>query len=374
MSRDTDTPLVIQVANAIEEIIRARGIGQDELIPSERQLVGKLGVSRTTIRSAIALLIDQHKLYRVPGSGTYVRGLNVKAGAENGAGGQDSAPLIALSMIELSNPWFVELAHSLQRALDKEEYDTLFHIADYSVEAEQRFLERLCRYRHVRGLLIVPARETGQSFHIYEQLREAGIPFVFVSHQIEQVNADYVIVDGYASTYEAVSYLVQLGHARIGYICCQTPAPSATGQTRKRGYCQAMQDHHLTPLPTSSFIDVTQSVHSGYRAMGELLAHHPDVTAIVAFNSAMAVGALRKAQEVGLHVPTDLSIIGIDNVESAAAADVPLTSIAPSPEVLANIAVNVLMHRIQSPNDVRYQKIALHPNLVLRASCAPPTR
>lgn len=359
-----------QVASAIEEIIQVQQVGQGEAIPPERLLATQLGVSRTTVRAAIALLVERNQLYRIPGSGTYVGELARCVTRDNHT--PTASRLIALSLLELANPWFVELTRGLQQALRKQDCDCLLNIAHYDLEEEQKFLDRLCRQRLVQGLLVIPLREKYQSLQIYADLRAAGIPFVFVSHHLPGVAADYVVVDSYAGAHAAVSYLIQLGHRHIGYVSCNIPIPGLTMQNREQGYRQALQQHGLAPLPIAQFASLKQDMAAGYRAMDELLALTPRPTAVLAFNDAMALGAFRKAREVGLRIPEDLSIIGIDNTEMAATWEVPLTSVDPSPDVLGRLAVNVLLHRIEHPTEARYQKIALHPNLVVRSSCAPP--
>ncbi len=371
IQRGSDTPLVVQVASAIEDIIATRGVGRDEAIPPERVLATSLAVSRTTIRAAIQLLIDRRKLYRVPGSGTYVR-----PNGEDPIGQARShtdSRIIAFSLLEMSNPWFVELTKGVQAALRKKNLNCLFNITDYDLAEERRFLEQVCRDRLVSGLLITPLQYKNQSTQIYEQLREAKIPFVLVSHRIAEIDADYVVVDGYAASYEAVSYLVRLGHQRIGYVSCSTPASDTTTKSRRQGYFQAMHEHNLAPLPTSQFVNVKHNFAAGFRAMGELLELTPRPTAVLAFNDSMAIGAYRRAHEAGLRIPEDLSIIGIDNTEMAATWEVPLTSVDPSADVVGQHAVNVLLHRIEHPEDDRYQKIAIRANLVVRASCCPPS-
>ena len=368
--RGSDTPLVVQVASAIEDIIDSRGVGRDEAIPPERVLASSLGVSRTTVRAAIRLLIDRHKLYRVPGSGTYVR--PIAEGPTGHAPSHKANRIVAFSILELANPWFVELAKGVQQALRKQNLSCLFNISDYDLAEEYRFLEQVCRERLVSGVLIAPLQYKNQSMEIYAQLREAKIPFVFVSHNIPEVQADYVVADGYAGSYEAISYLARLGHQRIGYVSCNAFAANTTSESRQRGYLQALHDHNLTPMPAAQFVNVKHDFAAGFRAMGELLELTPRPTAVLAFNDSMAIGAYRRAREAGLRVPEDLSIIGIDNTEMAATLEVPLTSVDPSPDMVGHHAVNVLLRRIEHPEDERYQKIAVRSNLVVRSSCAPP--
>ena len=369
--RGSDTPLVVQVASAIEDIIETHGVGRDEAIPPERNLASTLGVSRTTVRAAIRLLIDRQKLYRVPGSGTYVRPND--EGTGNHFSGFPANRIVAFSILELSNPWFVELTKGIQTALRKQNLSCLFNIADFDLNEEHRFLEQICRERLVSGVLIAPLLYKNQSMRVYEQLREAKIPFVFVSHNIDVVEADYVVADGYAGAYEAVSYLIQLGHRHIGYVNCNTfVADTIINTNRRQGYLQALREHGLTPMPIPQFVNVKQDFAAGYRAMGELLELTPRPTAVLAFNDSMAIGAYRRTHEAGLRVPEDMSIIGIDNTEMAATWEVPLTSVDPSPDVVGRHAVNTLLHRIEHPEDDRYQKIAIRSSLVVRSSCGPP--
>lgn len=366
LQRDSHIPLVRQVVQAIEALIVAKPYAADEPIPSERRLSEQLGVSRTTVRNAISEMVEKDRLYRVPGAGTFVAA-NGRAAALSMAG------YVALSLLEIANPWFAELAQSIQQTLRKHRYDCVLNVTNYSAADEAAFLRRLQRERVVRGLIIAPVVEPKCTTYPFESMRRAGIPFVFVSHFLPDVEADYVVVDGQAGAYEAVDYLARLGHRRIGYLHCAPEEMGHVHKSRLGGYIQAMRDHGLDTLPVAGFVSLHNDMASGYRAMEELLQLTPRPTAVLAFNDFMAFGAFRKLYEVGLRVPNDMSVIGIDNTAMAEAWDVPLTSVDPSPNILGAVAVSVLMHRLEQPDDTRFQRIALRPHLVVRDSCSAPS-
>ena len=175
--------------------------------------------------------------------------------------------------MEIVNPWFAELAQSIQQVLNKRTHNLLLNINNYNAEQDEQFLDGLCRDKTVAGLLAAPLIGLNPPVESYQRLRRAGIPFVFVSHDIPGIEADYVVIDSQAGAYEAVSHLIQLGHRQIGFVGCEAPTIGLVQRRRYQGYVQALSEHGLTPLPYASFMSVRQDVEAGYRAMAELLQH-----------------------------------------------------------------------------------------------------
>jgi LacI family transcriptional regulator, galactose operon repressor len=166
----------------------------------------------------------------------------------------------------------------------------------------------------------------------------------------------------------AVTYLIRLGHRRIG---CLT-GPPELGPTRPRleGYRQALMSVGLAV--SERFITrTTPEERGGFRAAVELLSRRPRPTALVAFNDLAARGVIDAAHQMGLRVPEQLSVVGFDDAEFAASLHPALTTVRyPSREIGAQ-AIECLVRLVQN-GTLSPQSLIVPTQLVVRDSCAPP--
>ncbi len=370
---DDDTiamPLVVRLAQAVRADVANGVYASGSLVASERALCRKYQASRTTVRNAIGRLVDEGILYRVPGSGTFV-------GSGRSRQQLDTVPrrTIALALLDLANPWFAELAESIQRAAKRQGWQLRLHLTHNDPDDEREFIQGLCHDRGIHGLLIVPVvGRIGLSREApYRLLRAAAVPFVFVSNHLPDLAADYVIVDSQRGTYEATCYLIGLGHRTITYLGITPQGDDLASRWRHDGYVQAMREHGFEPCAAEVDQAAPSLTEAAAQAVGEHLRGKRRPTAVVAFNDLLAAVACRVVADAGLRVPDDVSVIGFDNTDLAAHGPVPLTSVDPSARRLGELAVDVLLDRLEHPDLTTYQKLVLRPNLIVRQSCVTPT-
>ena len=208
-----------------------------------------------------------------------------------------------------------------------------------------------------------------------EKLRAAGVAVVIASQW--DPAADCVNVDERAGADLAVSHLLELGHGRIAYLSSdlverQTERARLAGYTRALRRAGARHDRNLVVRlrhPASLRSD------DGLRdALRELLALDEPPTAVFASNDLLAVDLLETAEEHGLAVPRDLSIVGFDDILVAGLARISLTTVVQPRDELATIAIDLLVDRIESGGEAVPRRYLLSPELVVRGSTAPPLR
>lgn len=123
----------------------------------------------------------------------------------------------------------------------------------------------------------------------------------------------------------AMQHLLNLGHRQIA--CITSPLVSETGKIRYQVYQQALHEQGIE-LSSSLVIEGDNTLLGGYQAMQQLLQQGISMTAVFACNDDMALGAMRAMHEHGIHVPKQVSIIGIDNEPAAAFAIPSLSSVS----------------------------------------------
>jgi DNA-binding LacI/PurR family transcriptional regulator len=215
-------------------------------------------------------------------------------------------------------------------------------------------------------------------------LAEAGFPAVAavcdpIDCPLPSVNADDA-----EGARAAVTYLIRLGHRRIGWLSGANDL--GTTYSRRDGYLAALSAAGLD-APPSLIAHGSADEPGGFRAAVELLARSPRPTALFAFNDLMARGAIDAAWQRGLAVPEQLSIVGFDDADFAASLNPPLTTVRYSMRAIAARGLEALVQVVQdsfyplrtsqgAASRRTAQTVApsytLPTQLVVRLSCAPP--
>jgi LacI family transcriptional regulator len=191
---------------------------------------------------------------------------------------------------------------------------------------------------------------------------------VVVDRGLEGVTADLVRIDHELGGYLATCHLIELGHQQIACIC--GPAQTSVAQMRLAGFHRAMREAKLT-VPDAWIVESDFTSPGGYEAAVQLLdGQRP--TAIFAGNDMIGIGVLRAAAERNIRVPSDLSLIGFDDIQMSRYVYPALTTVGQSILQLGEMAAEVLLRRIATPALAVEQRI-VGPNIVLRESTAPPT-
>ena len=177
---------------------------------------------------------------------------------------------------------------------------------------------------------------------------------------------DSVIDNAFEGGYMAGRYLLERGHRDIGII------PGAlernTGAGRLAGFMKAMEETQVN-VPPQWIVQGDFEPESGYQAMQKILNQSPRPTAVFCGGDIMAMGALCAADEMGLRVPQDISLIGYDNVRNARFFTPALTTIHQPKDSLGEEAFNTLLDRIVNKR-VESKSIEVHPQLIERRSVA----
>ncbi|MFD8863152.1 substrate-binding domain-containing protein, partial [Streptomyces sp. NPDC059590] len=163
----------------------------------------------------------------------------------------------------------------------------------------------------------------------------------------------------------ATEHLIGLGHRRIAHIA----GPGAVGELRRRGFEAVMRERALAGTATVEQGDLTEE--GGYRATVRLLSARERPTAVFAFNDIAGVGALSAAEELGLQVPRDLSLVGYDNTYLSRLRHLWLTTVDNASHDVGRRAARCLLDRIADPS--RPAEVVLTtPALEVRGTTARP--
>ena len=273
--------------------------------------------------------------------------------------------MLGFVVSDLLNPFVPEIVRGAQDLADDAGYCLLLYNTDGDGLREARALKLLYE-RRVDGLIMTPPETKEGNQSIYE-LHTLGIPIVLVGRNLKTAVVDRVTTATYTGAIEAVMHLATLGHKRIAFIGGYAARGLASG--RRQGYLDGLQKAGLQ-VDESLIVETPLTRESGAEAMARLLQMELPPTGVFAANDISAIGAMQAAAQRGCRIPTDLSLVGFDDVALAAQTLPPLTTIAQPKTLLGQTAVELLLARIEHADEWSPQEIRLPCELIVRGSTA----
>lgn len=271
-----------------------------------------------------------------------------------------SSRTVALIVPDISNPFFPAIARGIEDTARARGYAVLLCNTYEDLAREQAYLA-LLRNRWVDGVVFATV---GSNTRHLRALRRARLPVVLVARDVEGLSIDTVRVDNFRGEYEATRHLLQLGHRRIAHI--GGPPALHVAAERRRGYREALRTAGLERDGTIVEGDFTAD--GGRRAMAALLRIRPPVTAVVAANDLMAIGAMEALRQAGARIPEDVAVVGFDDITFASLVSPALTTVAQPKYRMGQMAMERLLQLLDGA-DVRTRQTVLVPELVIRESC-----
>jgi LacI family transcriptional regulator len=277
-----------------------------------------------------------------------------------------AVPLLALVVPDISNPYWSAVARAVQDFTDSHDYSVIVCSSDGLPEREARFLRSLSGW--VSGLILHPYHLTSE---YVGYLSDDQVPVVilgdFATSEKQPAHWDHVTSSNLEGARLAVQHLIQLGHRRIGYITGAEGTPSSL--RRLAGYQNALEQAGL-PLLDELIVAGDYTQPGGRRAMASLLELTEPPTGVFCANDLSAFGALEAAHLRGYRVPTDISIVGFDDIDEAASTSPPLTTVSQPPRLVGRITAETLIERLTGRTETAHRRIP--GSLVIRQSTAPP--
>ena len=271
---------------------------------------------------------------------------------------------VGIVIPDIANPFFGDLARSLEDHLFEAGYSAIICNSDGDVAKESRYLDVLLS-KKVDGLLLVAASQPTEGL---VDLVERGPPTIVVDRELDDLPLSHVLVENHRGGYLAGRHLLDLGHRDIGVI--EGPGGLGTSARRLEGFQSALAEVGIGLSPGRIVRGDFRSA-SGRSAMeGWLRSEHPP-SAVFAENDLMAVGALSAAHAAGVDVPRDISVVGFDGIAFGADVTPPLTTVGQSTDDMAAAAAELLFERLHDVGAKR-RLVELPVSLAIRGSSGPP--
>ena len=261
-------------------------------------------------------------------------------------------------------PSYVERLRGVEQVLAESEYDFIIYNVE-TVARRDMYFQELPRREGIDGLLVMSLSPTDKTA---VRFAEAGIPIVLVDAFHPKFSR--VVIDDIAGGYQATQHLIQLGHTKIAYISdfmYENPFNFRPVIDRYQGYRRALTDAGL-PFRPEYHRQGELSRREAKKLAHELLTLPDPPTAIFAYSDTQAFGVLRAAEELGIQIPHDLSLIGYDDIEIAEYLQ--LTTIGQQLLESGRKGAALLLEEINNPQS-KPREIVLPTKLIQRHTTAP---
>ncbi|HHT90977.1 MAG: GntR family transcriptional regulator [Bacillota bacterium] len=370
-------PLHQEIENELAERIRSGELVAGRKLPPELKLADEFQVSRTTIRHALISLESKGLVERIHGRGTFVAD---KTGKKRERSGEERS--IYAIVPHLTSSFTGTIIMGAQEELYAKGYHLSVLPTNDDPQKEMDYLRIILESR-AGGVLLQPTKSEYYN-PVVTELIQQGIPLVMMGRYYRFVNCSYVDGHNYQGAYDAIAYLVGLGHEKIGLVT-KKPLIHTSLEDRIQGYRDAMADHGLAILPQTLLMDLADSRNVYWDSASatyeqeivnrlvDYLEAAPEMTAVFALNDRIAGDLIKAAKHCGRVVGRDLSIVGFDNVSLSESLDPPLTTIdAPTFAVGKRAAEILLDHMANEQSEPTKEHLPMH--LVIRDSCGPNPR
>ena len=261
---------------------------------------------------------------------------------------------------DLSDGYFPVVMNAIEMHLLKAHYFYVtashYRRPDLVEEYSRRLMERA-----VDGLLLL---DTPAPIHV-------PVPAVAISSHSQAPGVTNIVLDHDQAARLALTHLRELGHERIAFM---QGAPGITDAKYRWLSIENIAKEmgiEVDPRRCMQLKEASQSPEAGHHIMRDLLEMHRDFTAVFCFNDISAIGAVRALCDAGLRVPEDVSVMGFDDIITAAFSQPSLTTVKQPLRQMGLKAAQVLLERIAEPEKPWPAEIVMEPELIIRESTGP---
>ncbi len=276
------------------------------------------------------------------------------------------------------SPYYNEIIRGIEMECRHANVDLKIYNCNGSLEDFNDIYDRILGERRIDAIiaLSVPMEDA-----VLERFQKEELPLIILqpvaiegpNHLLE--NIPTLQAEDQKGIYKAISYLISLGHKKIGFI--NGPEHLKICQDRLTGYRDALRDNNI---PFQDYLVAYSHVRpdaftmdAGYQLSKDLLDQFPDMTAICCVSDTMAIGVIKAARQKGRSVPADLSIIGFDDTYVARLADPSLTTLHQPLLEMGKSSV-IIAHSILNKKNVEYLHRGFDVELIIRESTAKPRK
>jgi len=338
--------------------IQSGNLKPNDRFLSEKELCSIHGVSRQTVRQALKCLENENVIYRVRGSGTFVKSGTAKPVVQNRCVGVIST--------YFSDYIFPSIVTGIESVLNESGIAMQLSITHNQVCEEAQALRTMIA-NGVQGLIVEPSKSAlpNPNTELYQEIKKNNIPLVYFNAKYPWADFPCAAMNDEAAGRIVTDYLFNCGHKRI---CGIFALDDIQGHKRYSGFMKSNIAHGVKTAENAVLWFATGERNKLFE-FGEknLLEMIHNSTAIVCYNDKLAVNLLRFCREHDISVPDDISVVGIDDSKYSKICDVPLTTVRHPHQILGEMAAKMLIEQMNAPSEHQNDCIFM-PEIAIRDS------
>ncbi|MFG6115698.1 LacI family DNA-binding transcriptional regulator [Halobacillus sp. MO56] len=275
---------------------------------------------------------------------------------------QKSTKTIGVIVANILHNFSTEVSRAIEDACNEQGFHLIVCNADDHPEKEKNYIEML-RAKQVDGIIIFP---TGGNKDLYQKMLAANYPVVFVDRSVSDVPVSSIMLNNQEASRLAVQHFIDRGYERISIVTTSIIRDITPRLERIEGYRQTLEDNGLTLQEEYVKSLELQQIQDGIE---EMLALEQPPNAILAGNDLALIEILKYVKNNGLKIPSDLAVIGIDDVSFASFYTPTLTTVAQPTFEMGKKAADILLTKIidkESKNGLHDYRF--DPELIVRDS------
>ena len=334
-----------EIKNYLLSLISQNANKPNYRLPTELDLAKMFNTSRITSKHAFELLEQEHLIYRVQGSGTFI---NQKPLPSSDQETSSLNKTIALLIPDLKSHFTTSIVHGVEQTLKQQDYALFLSLTDYNQELEQKMIAQFLDLK-IGGFIIYPVDNQIYNTEILKLLFNK-FPVVFVDRYLPGISINNVSSSHTHDAMHVVEELIKNGHKKIGIIST-SPEGTTTIQRRLNGYERALLSHNL---PIENRFMCTKLEHYAPNwepVISEYLEKNPDLTAIITTGSDIGYKLLKVLKSKNIRVPEDISAVLYDEeyIDILQFMNVNPARLEQNPFQIGTEAAKLILKSIQNP-------------------------
>lgn len=347
LSRNSQVPLYIQLADTLREQIRSGEIKEGDKLPSETEMIKYYHLGRLTIRDALDILVHEGLLEKRHGKGTFCKTNFVQ---------KKHRVDVFLNLAEVEFiPYYLR---SICAVLESENVNIVMGDTKNDPEMICNLLENAL-LDGSNGIIFQPANTDENASEkicdVLKRLTEARVPYVMIDTFYRNVPESYVVMDEFQAGKIAADYFVRMGHTKL---CAIEHQKRLDSMGRIQGFLAGLENK---PETIEYDKNLKESIENTLKA-------NSDITGIFCFNDGVAKKCYDILTAMHLSIPEEISVISVDDTIVASTLSPTLTSVIHPKEHLGKDAAKAILAMISGEALWPYKKV-FQPTIAIRKSC-----
>jgi len=266
--------------------------------------------------------------------------------------------LLGLMVPHIVHETFATFISYVEKACVARGYTVILGNTRENPQVEEQILAKFIGL-NVDGIIVFQASD-GSS--VIKNFKDRGIPVVGIDRALQEEEADHVIVGNREAGQMAAKYLYSMGHVSVA--CIEGPAPVRLSRERFEGFKEyySSKGQDVVSIRAKNF-----EFEEGITAVRSLLEQGKEFTGLWAQDDLLAIGAMHELKRLGIRIPEDISVMGMDDIKTCRMVFPALTTIRQPYEEICEKALDLLINRIKDPV-LPISRFTLPPSLVIRDS------